>query len=220
MALNPMFQVGLDVRGRICLVIGGDGVAQDKVERLLDAGARVVVISPEVTPRLRDCATDPCRLEWRQRHYESEDLDGAFLVMNTIRGNSDLCRRVFSEAGAQGILVNTYDDVDHSHFGMVALVSAGHLRLGVSTSGASPTLAGRLRQDLDGMFDEEFGEYLETLGCARASLREAVPDFPARREILQGLVAGVHVEGRCHLPEGWRERITAALAAAGTKKTG
>ncbi len=217
--LNPLFQVGLDVRHRVCLVIGGGHEAQDKAGRLLDAGARVVLVSPESTPGLQDWATQG-RLEWRRRCYEPGDLDGALLVMNTVRDDADLSARVLAAGESRGILVNTYDDVSRSHFGMAALVSAGPLRLSISTSNASPTLSSRLRQDLEGLFDAEFGEYLEALGKARTHLKETVHDFDARRLILHGLVEGARLEGRFTLPVDWRRRIEAALATVETKKPG
>lgn len=217
--LNPLFQVGLDVRDRVCLVIGGGGEAEDKAGRLMDAGARVVLVSPESTQVLEDWATQGW-LEWRRRHYEPGDLDGALLVLNTVRCDTDLGDRVLADAESRGILVNTYDDVSRSHFGMAALVKAGPLRLSISTSNASPTLSRRLRQDLEGLFDAEFGEYLEALGNARAHLKETIHDFDTRRLILHGLVEGARLEGRFAVPADWRQRIEAALAATGIKKPG
>jgi len=217
--LNPLFQVGLDVRDRVCLVIGGGGEAEDKAARLIDAGARVVLVSPESTQFLEDWATQGW-LEWRRRHYEPGDLDSALLVLNTVRCNTDLGDRVLADAEFRGILVNTYDDVSRSHFGMAALVKAGPLRLSISTSNASPTLSRRLRQDLEGLFDAEFGEYLEALGNARTHLKETIHDFDTRRLILHGLVEGAGLEGRFAVPADWRQRIEAALAATDIKKPG
>jgi|TARA_B100000809_G_scaffold254752_1_gene292351 precorrin-2 dehydrogenase/sirohydrochlorin ferrochelatase len=216
--LNPLFQVGLDVRHRICLVIGGNDEAEDKCGRLLEAGARVVLIATELTPTLTDWATQQ-RLQWRRRGYEAGDLDDAFLVMNTVRGGVEFCTRLFADAESLGVLVNTYDDIDHSHFGMGALVSAGPLRLSVSTSNASPTLSARLRSDLERLFEGDFSAYLKALGQARAHLKEVIPDFPTRRQILHGLVEGARLEGCFHVPVDWRERIDAVLALD-TKKPG
>lgn len=219
--LNSLFQVGLNVSGRLCLVIGGGQEAEDKAGRLIDAGGQVRLVSPEVTESLAQWATQE-RLQWHNREYLPADLDGdVFLVMNTLRSRPSLNQEVFSAAEARGILVNTYDDLVHSHFGMPALVSAGPLRLGISTSNASPTLSGRLRRDLENLFDAEFADYLEALGQARALLKERVPDFAARREILHSLVEGARLEGQFHFPENWKSRIEAAVStekAVSTKK--
>ena len=210
--LNPLFQVGLDVWGRRCLVIGGGAEAEDKSGRLLDAGARLLVVSPEVTGPLEDWGARG-RLELRRRPYEAGDLDGVFLVMNTARSDPALCDEVFAACQARGILVNTYDDPGRSHFGMGALVAAGPLRVSISTSNASPTLSSRLRRDLEALFGPEFAEYLEALGRAREHVRRAVPEFAERRRILGSLVEGARLEGAVRLPADWRERVRAVLEA-------
>ena len=207
---NPLFQVGLDVRDRRCLVIGGGAEAEDKSGRLLEAGARLRVVSPESTAALQDWSA-AARLELRRRRYQAGDLDGVFLVMNTVSGDPGLCDEVFAACRERGILVNTYDDPARSHFGMGALVAAGPLRISISTSNASPTLSSRLRQDLEGLFGEEFAEYLAALGRARDHVRRTVPGFRQRRRILRSLVEGARLEGEVHLPEDWRERVRAVL---------
>jgi siroheme synthase-like protein len=212
--LNPLFQVGLDVRDRLCLVIGGGHEAEDKAGRLMEAWARVRLVSPDVTPALRQAADDGC-LEWHERLYEPADLEGAFLVMNTVRDDEALVSSVFEAASARGILVNTYDDIPRSHFGMAALVRSGPLRVSISTSNASPSLASRLRQDLEAMFDDEVGEYLEALGRVRNVLKERVPTFAERRRLLRGLVEGAGIEGVMQLPCHWRARFQAVHDAVG-----
>ena len=207
---NPLFQIGLDVWGRRCLVIGGGAEAEDKSGRLLEAGARLLVVSPESTAALQEWAAAG-RLELRRRRYQSGDLDDVFLVMNTVRGDPGLCDEVFAACRERGILVNTYDDPARSHFGMGALVAAGPLRISISTSNASPTLSSRLRQDLEGLFGEEFAEYLAALGRARDHVRRTVPGFRQRRRILRSLVEGARLEGEVHLPGDWRERVRAVL---------
>lgn len=207
---NPLFQVGLDVRDRRCLVIGGGAEAEDKTGRLLDAGARLVVVSPKATAALRDWGAGG-RLELRRRRYQAGDLEDVFLVMNTARGDPGLCDEVFAACEKRGILINTFDDPGRSHFGMGALVAAGPLRVSISTSNASPTLSSRLRQDLEGLFGAEFAEYLTALGRARDHVRRTVPDFPQRRRILRSLLDGARLEGEVHLPGDWRERVRAVL---------
>ncbi len=210
--LNPLFQVGLDVRGRRCLVIGGGAEAEGKSGRLLDAGARLAVVSPEATGPLEDWHARG-RLELRRRRYRAGDLDQVFLVMNTVRSDQVLCGEVFAACQARGILVNTYDDARRSHFGMGALVAAGPLRISISTSNASPSLSSRLRRDLEGLFGTEFAEYLTALGQARDHVRRTVHDFERRRRILRSLVEGARLEGAVRLPADWRERVRAILEA-------
>jgi precorrin-2 dehydrogenase/sirohydrochlorin ferrochelatase len=208
--MNPYFQINLDVAERSCLVVGGGDEATEKSDRLLDAGARLTLVSPRITPRLQESARDG-KLRYFQRRFRFEDLDDVFLVVNTARSNPELTRQVFETACARGILINSYDQPAFSNFGMVALVHPGHLRLSISTSNASPSLASRLRQDLEALFDEEFVDYLEQLARVRQHLKAREPDREKRIERLRSLVATFRLEGRLHYPENWREQVETLL---------
>ena len=145
---NPHFQVGLDVAGRRCLVIGGGAEAGDKTGRLLEARAEVLVVAPELNRELREWAAAG-RIRHRPRRYRRRDLHGAHLVLNTVRADAALCRRVFAQARRRRIPINTFDLPQYSTLAMAALATCGHLRVSISTSNASPALAGRLRRDLE-----------------------------------------------------------------------
>ena len=209
--LNPCFQVNLDVAGRDCLVIGGNAEAADKTGRLLDAHARVRLISPTITDPLRSWC-DAGRLHYEERPFAAADLEGVFLVVNAVADDSRLTAEVFSLASGRGLLINSFDNPDYSNFGMVALVSSGHLRLAVSTSNASPALARRLRQDLEHIFDEEFVEYIQLLARARQHLREREPNRERRWQQLRSLVADFSLRGRLEYPQNWRENMEKLLA--------
>ena len=209
--LNPCFQVNLDVAGRHCLVIGGNAEAEEKTRRLLDAKARVLLVSPTVTDSIRSWR-DAGRLHHAERTFLAADLDGAFLVVNTVASDLRLTAEVFSLASSRGLLINSYDNPDHSNFGMVALVASGHLRLAVSTSNASPSLASRLRQDLENIFDAEFSQYIGLLARVRERLREGEPDRERRWQLLRSLVADFNLRGRLEYPEKWRENMEKLLA--------
>ncbi len=208
---NPYFQINLDIADRSCLVIGGGDEATEKSGRLLGAGARVTLVSPRIAPRLREWAREG-RLTCHQRPFQSEDLDGVFLVVNTARSNPELTRQIFAQASARHILINSYDQPAFSNFGMVALVHPGHLRLSISTSNASPSLASRLRQDLEALFDEEFVYYLDQLAQVRQYLKEKEPDREKRMGLLRSLVADFRLEGRLHYPENWRRQMEGLLS--------
>ena len=204
--LNPLFQVGLDVAGRSCLIVGGGAEAEDKAARLLDAGARLTVVSPRAVPALREWAREH-RLTLIQRPFQPPDLDHVFLVVNTVAGDPDLTRQVCSLARRRKILINSYDQPLFSDFGMVALVHPGHLRLSVGTSNASPSLARRLRQDLEKLFDDEFVSYLDQLARVRDRIKAREPDPRKRAALLRSLVADFRLEARLHYPDNWRERL-------------
>ncbi len=207
-ALNPYFQVGLDVLDQPCLVIGGAAEAADKAARLLEAGARLRVVSPQLCPPLQEGAAQGL-FTHHGRCWEPADLDGAWLVLNTV-ADPELAAQVFALARGRGLLINTYDQPAYSNLGMAALVHPGHLRLSISTSGASPALASRLRRDLETLFDGEFTEYLDQLAQVRTQLRENT-DRETRIRLLKELVEGFGLEGKLHYPENWRGRVAELL---------
>ncbi|HIG53092.1 MAG TPA: bifunctional precorrin-2 dehydrogenase/sirohydrochlorin ferrochelatase [Candidatus Latescibacteria bacterium] len=208
--LNPYFQAGLDVMDQPCLVIGGEREAEEKSGRLLNAGARITVVSPALTPTLAEWVTTG-RITHHQRDFENTDLDGVFLALNTINDDEALTAKVYKLAIAQRILINSYDNPTHSNFGMMALIHPGHLRLSISTSNASPALASRLRKDLEGLFDEEFVDYLNCLADARQRVRDKVTNRETRFALLRALVRDFRVEGELHYPAQWRKYAEALL---------
>ena len=123
--LNPYFQVGLDVMEQPCLVIGGGREAEDKAGRLLAAGARLTVVSPSATPALVEWAAAG-RLTHHPRCFEESDLDGVFLVLNTVRDNA-LTARVYELATARKALINSYDNPAYSNYRHGGLGASGPL---------------------------------------------------------------------------------------------
>ena len=205
---NPHFQVGLDIAGRRCLVIGGGGEALDKTRRLLDAGARVLLVAPELCAGLADLqAAD--RIDWRERRYRDGDLRGVHLIINTVRSDHALCGSVFATAQRRRIPINTFDLPQYSTLAMAALVTCGHLRISISTSNAAPALASRLRRDLTELLgaNSEVAEFLTALGEIRGLAKQRVADPGERRVLLRGLVDGLHLRGTVELPPGWRNRL-------------
>lgn len=211
MKINPLFQVGLDVMDRLCLVLGGGREAEEKTERLLDAGARIVLLATQLTAQLSTWA-DEGRLSHRPRPFAETDLDGAFLVINTVSDDPDLTRRVWEMASARNILINSYDQPEYCTFGMVALVHPGHLRLSISTSNTSPSLASRLRQDLAELFDGDFATYVDGLAAARQRVRQRVAERKTRFALLRALVRDFRVQGSLHYPPHWQRQVDALLS--------
>ena len=216
---NPHFQVGLDVAGRRCLVIGGGAEAGDKTGRLLQAGAAVVVVAPELNAELRALA-DAGRIRHCPRRYRRGDMRGAVLVLNTVRSDAALCRRAFAQARRRRIPINTYDLPQYSTVAMAALAACGHLRVSISTSNAAPALAGRLRRDLQAIFQGgavgsepaggEMEQFLDGLGRLRALAKERAASAAERRALLRAQVEGFRLAGTVHLPPEWRRRLAAA----------
>ena len=210
MNINPLFQVGLDVLNRTCLVLGGSREAEEKTGRLLDAGARVVLLATDLTPALAEWANTE-RICHCARPFAESDLDEVFLVVNTLADEPELTQRIWELANARNILINSYDQPALCTFGMVALVDTGHLRLSVSTSNTSPSLASRLRQSFEQLFDAHFASYLNALADARKRVREEVGDRATRFALWRALVRDFSIEGRLHYPPHWQRQVDALL---------
>lgn len=177
--LYPLF---LNLRGRTCVVVGGNEVAEAKVRELLDAGARIRLIAPEVTNQLSAWAQQGS-LHWKPKKYETDDLRDAFLVVSA--ADSETNDGVFADAEERHIFCNAVDDIPHCSCYASAIVRRGSLQIAISTAGHSPALAQRLRKELQEQFGEEYGPWIEQLGQARALLlQDKNISSEARRNIL------------------------------------
>lgn len=206
-APRPLFPIGLDLVDQPVLVIGGGAEAQDKTSRLLDARARVTVVSPDAQPRLRSWA-EAGRLVWRRRTVRPADLHGCRLVLNTLGAGNPAHPAVTAWARRERVLLSTWDQPERSDLGMPAVVSRGHLRIAIATSNASPSLAGSLRRELERLVDEsELAAFLDELGALRAEARARVADGDSRRDLLRQAAAGLTVAGSIRTPPRWRERL-------------
>ena len=162
--LYPIF---LNLDGKRCVVVGGGAVANRKARKLLQARAEVVAISPEVKPELESVAT-----EVRRRPYREGDLEGASLVFaatNLREVNAAVAR----EARGRGIPVNVADEPSEGDFALPSVLRRGQLQVAVSTGGASPTLARRVRYELESAFGSEWAGVVEELDRARRDGRRA-----------------------------------------------
>ncbi|MFQ5991107.1 MAG: bifunctional precorrin-2 dehydrogenase/sirohydrochlorin ferrochelatase [Nitrospiraceae bacterium] len=205
MPANPGFQLSLDVKGRVCIVIGGDEEAADKVNRLLEAGAKVTVVSPTLNDALRKL-TASAKVIHRGRLFRSTDIEGASLVINTVRGDPDQSKLLYELATKERVLLCTTDQPRYSTAMLPALASRGHLRCAISTSGVAPALASRLRQDLEELFDDEFAAFLERLAAVREQTGESVADPEQRRAMLLEAVDGFKLTGHIQYPKAWVEQ--------------
>ncbi len=202
MSANPGLQISLDVKGRSCLVLGGDDEAAEKVQRLLEAGAKVTVISPTLNDALRRL-TASAKVLHRGRLFRAADAEGVVLVINTLRGNPDFSKSLYELAKQERFLLCSTDQPETSTVMMPALVNRGHLRLAISTSGVAPALASRLRQDLEQVFDDNFASFLEWLATIRDETKATEPDAEQRRALLRDTVNGFRLTGKVEYPQAW-----------------
>jgi len=177
--LFPMF---LKLAGRPCLVVGAGTIAESKIESLLRAGARVKVVAPKATDKVRSWARTK-QIAWRAREYRFADLGGAFLVI-AATSSAALHRAIFRQARRGGILCNAVDDPPNCDFYYPAVVRRGTLQIAISTGGESPSLAARLRAELERQFGSEYGAWVRRLGRERAGILRRVLDPAKRRKLL------------------------------------
>ena len=180
------FPIHLDLKERLVLVVGAGTVAAGKISQLLDAGALVTVVAPLVSGNILELHNQS-KIELRQRRFEPADLEGATLVI----GATDDClvnQCVAAAAKEKSVLCNIVDDPELCDFITPALVIRGELQIGISTSGGSPTLAQRVRREIESLIGEEYGELLQLAAEMRVEARSLLPDFEERREVLRAFV--------------------------------
>lgn len=168
------------------MVVGGGKVACRKIKSLLEAGARVRVIAPHVIDEIAKMAEEG-RVELLKRPYQKGDLKGAVLVY-AATDDPKVQEEVFSEAEELGIFCNVVDKPRLCSFIVPSLVKRGRLQLAISTSGASPALARRLREQLEQEFGPEYEEYLELMAKWREEILARDLSEEERRRIFEHLV--------------------------------
>jgi precorrin-2 dehydrogenase/sirohydrochlorin ferrochelatase len=183
MQYYPIF---VRLAGRRCMVVGGGALAARKTRGLLDAGARVTVVSPSVVGELQALADDG-RIELRSRPYRSGDLDGFFLAF-AATGDDANDRRICGDAQTAGVLLNVIDRTDLCDFIAPAIVSRGDLTVAISTAGTSPAMAKRIRRKLEGDLGMEYALALQVLGRLRQRLFSAATPAAERARIFGAIV--------------------------------
>ena len=183
MKYYPIF---LRVAGRPCLVIGAGKVAEQRVESLLNAGARVTVISPESTPALAALAAAGT-IVLQPRPYAGGDLCGFFLAY-AATDDGPLHAQIAREAEAAGVLLNVVDDPQRCDFIMPSVLERGDVVIATSTSGTSPALARRIRRQLEGVVGPEYELAARVLGRLRERLTAQLYPSAERRRIFAALV--------------------------------
>jgi precorrin-2 dehydrogenase/sirohydrochlorin ferrochelatase len=179
----PMF---VDLQGKCCLVVGGGEIATRKVQGLLDAEARVVVVSPALCATLTTLAAQGV-ITHHARPFRSDDVLGCTLVIGAT-DRPDVNAAVCKAARAQDVWVNIVDTPEACDFIAPAIVRRGALQIAISTGGQSPTLAKRIRMQLEEAYGPEYGRLLEKLGRERQRIRHLIRDLNLRKAYYERLV--------------------------------
>jgi len=186
----------LKLEGRQCLVVGAGKVGEPKIAGLLETGAGIRVVALAASAAVRDWALAG-KIELELRPFSAEDLDGAFLAVVATNSRS-LNERVYHEAQRRGVLCNVVDVPDLCDFFYPSVVRRGDLQIAVSTAGQSPSLAQKIRQQLEKQFGPGYADWVAELGETRRLILASDLDKERKLELLHSLAS--------------REALEAALA--------
>ncbi|MFO0447815.1 MAG: siroheme synthase CysG [Pseudomonadota bacterium] len=182
------FPLFLDLRGRTVVIVGGGTIAERKLDLVREAGPRLVVVAPHVTPRLARLAANGA-LEHRARAFEPADLDGARFVI-AATDDRDVNRTVADAAEARGIPANVVDDLELATAILPAVVDRSPIVVAISTQGTTPALARHVRERVESLVDESFGRLAAFCERWRGTIKARVADLPPRPRLYDELLRG------------------------------
>lgn len=183
-SLFPMF---LKLAGKSCLVVGAGAVGEAKIGALLGTGARIRVVAREATATTRDWAAAG-RIDLKLRAFQVEDLDATLLAIVATNSRS-LNEHIYREAQIRGVLCNVVDVPDLCDFYYPAVVHRGDLQIAISTAGQSPSLAQKIRQQLEKQFGPGYASWLEELGETRRLILASDLTRERKLELLHSLAS-------------------------------
>jgi len=166
------YPVYIDISKRKCVVAGGGDVAERKVERLLECGARVVVIGNELTPNLEAMKNEE-KISHIPDNYKNDYIEGALLVIGAT-DRDEINERIYRDSKERGILVNIVDDPAKCDFIVPSVFQQGDLSIAISTGGKSPALARNLREELEQRYGHEYRILLNIMGDIREKRKQEI----------------------------------------------
>lgn len=199
------YPVFLDLEDQPCVVFGGNGMAEEKARGLVEAGARLTVVSAELDPGFGPLIAS-AHCQWIARDYQPGDLRGCFLAVSA--GDRQYNAAIWAEGQRENVIVNCLDDPPHCRYIYPSIHRQGDLVVALSTTGRCPALAVRLRQRLAEQLGTEYSTFLEIVSKFRDRLAAMVPDFATRKAIWYQLVDSSAIELLRH---GKRPQAEAAL---------
>ena len=188
MLATPFYIACLRLSGRTSLVVGGGDIGLEKVEGLLACGGDVVLVAPEAHPALQELAAEGS-ITWHQRDYRAEDLEGCLIAI-AATDDTDINIQVFNDAEKRAMLVNVVDVPPLCNFILPAIVRTGPLAVAISTAGASPALAKRMKREISELFGEPYATLAVLLNDVRGWAKGTLPTYQDRKEFFEGIVNG------------------------------
>ena len=185
---TPFYMACLKLTGRKCLVVGGGAVGLEKIEGLMACDGQVTLVSPSAIPELEDLAAEGS-IAWERRAYRAEDLDGAFMAV-AATGDTDINVRVYEDAEERAMLVNVVDVPPLCNFILPAVFRSGPLAVAISTAGASPALAKRIKRQIAEEYGEPYAKLAELLNEVRGWAKGSLPTYQDRKAFFESIVNG------------------------------
>jgi siroheme synthase-like protein len=192
-------------------VVGGGEIGLEKVEGLLACDADVTLIAPDAVDELRELAEERS-ITWERRAYEHADLEGKFMAI-AATNDTDVNISVYDEAERRAMLVNVVDVPPLCNFILPAIVRSGPLAIAISTAGASPALAKRMKREISETFGEPYARLAIMLNDARGWAKGNLPTYQDRKEFFEGIVNGDPDPVEL-VREGREAEVLALIAAA------
>ena len=185
---TPFYIACLRLQGRRCVVVGGGDVGLEKVEGLLACDADVTLVAPDAHPALIQLALEGS-IRWERRDYESSDLERCLIAI-AATDDTDVNIRVFEDAETRAMLVNVVDVPPLCNFILPAIVRTGPLAVAISTAGASPALAKRMKREIGELFGEPYALLAILLNDARGWAKATLPTYQDRKRFFESIVNG------------------------------
>lgn len=186
---TPFYIACLKLKGRRCLVVGGGEIGLEKVEGLLACDGDVTLIAPEAVEGLEELAAEGS-ITWERREYAGrQDLEGVFMVI-ACTDDTDTNIAIYDDAEERAMLVNIVDVPPLCNFILPALVRMGPLAIAISTAGASPALAKRMKREVAELFGDEYATLAIMLNDARGWAKSTLPTYQDRKAFFEEIVNG------------------------------
>lgn len=208
---TPFYIACLRLTGRKCLVVGGGSVGLEKIEGLLACNGDVVLVAPDACDEVRALA-DEGSITWERREFAPADVEGKFMAI-AATSDTDVNISVYDVAEERAMLVNVVDVPSLCNFILPAIVRTGPLAVAISTAGASPALAKRMKREISELFGEAYAELAGILNEERLWAKQTLPTYQDRKAFFEEIVNG-DPDPVALLREDRRDELAAVIAAA------